>query len=127
MKIENRKVGDYDRRSLRNVILRVDGEDGHDVLFLAEINFDGNAVEIPLLTNAVFEVTLIRFAHVLRQVAEKGERGDDSGQLCHKLDADHLVAVNGRRSFLDDGKQVVVELGGGDATLAVFMHLHSGL
>ena len=84
-------------------------------------------MEIPLFADAVFEVAFVRFAHVLGQVAEEGERGDGGGELCHKLDADHLVAVDGRRSFLDDGQQVVVELGGWDATLAVFMHLHGGL
>ena len=80
-------------------------------LFFAEEQIDGCSVQIPVLTNLVLQVALVRILDPLREVAEEDERGYmrslEHGDV---LDLDVLALHCGRRERLNGGLHHVVEL-----------------
>jgi len=62
-------------------------------LFFSEKHIYWYAFEAEVLPNLVFQVALVRFFHVLRQVAVEGEARRIGRQLLHELDLDVFAFV----------------------------------
>ena len=89
------------------------------MLFDSEIDGDGHTVEVPRLTDAVFDKTLVWVADVLRQVAEEDELGIACWQLGDVFDFYPFAFYRwGWILFFDNGEQQLVQLAGGDAAAA---------
>ena len=93
-------------------------------LFLAHIDIDGGAVEIPCLAYLVLKITAIGFLDPLGKVAEEYECGYrrtlEHGDV---FDFDKLALVGGGRVGTDCLEHDGVELRCGDDALAVLAYV----
>ena len=96
-------------------------------LFLSHEYLHRCAVEIPVLTQLVFEEAAVWFLHPLRQVAEEDEgRHGRSLELCHIFDLDVFAFVGGRGICAYHLKHHFVELRCGYLAAAVAVNVDRG-
>ncbi len=85
-------------------------------------------MEVPHFAHTVFYEASVLLAYVLWQVAEEDELWIGAAQLRDVFNLDALAFDGGRRVLLlHDGQQALVQLAGGDAATATFVHLLGSL
>ena len=82
-------------------------------LFLSEEDMHRTSEEVEVGAELVLKEAAVRFADILRKVAEECERRRSCRELGHILDLDVLALPCWRRIVLDLRKHDLVELGSG--------------
>ena len=88
-------------------------------LFFSHKDPDGNTCEFKMLPNLVFQVALVGFPDVLRQVTVEGKCRGMCGQLRDVFDPDKLAFYSRRMVLFNGSQHHLIQFRGGNSYLTV--------
>src|SRR5690606_32528677 len=86
----------------------------HNALFLPVKDFNGDAMEVKLLTHTVFHKSFVRIRYILRHITEKYKCRVCQLELRDVFDFYKFSFYSRRRRFSDNRKHDIHQLAGGN-------------
>src|SRR5690606_32233548 len=90
-----------------------------------KINCNRNTREIKVLTQFVYDETLVRIFSILRKIAEKSKTWIRRGQLCTEVNFHVFRFVSVRRIMLNNRKDHLIQFAGLYFFTSVLVNLNS--